>query len=59
MDREQLTARIEQLEKQRDQLVQQANLQIATLNGSIAECRWQLEQLDKAVETTKPEQQSQ
>ena len=51
MDREQLIARIAELEKQRDQLVQQANLQIASLNGGIAECKWQLEQLDKPEST--------
>lgn len=44
MNREQLTERIAALEKQREQ---QANLQIATINGAIAENEWQL---DKPVE---------
>lgn len=54
MDRDQLIERIAALEKQRDQLVQQANMQIAGLNGAIAECKWQLEQLDKRTEPSEP-----
>lgn len=54
MDQEQLRERIEALEKQRDQIIQQANLQIASLNGGIAECRWQLEQLAKAEPPVEP-----
>ena len=47
MTREQLTERIAALEKQREQ---QANLQIASINGAIAENEWQLKQMDKPAE---------